>query len=89
MRSSVPASFAHKSYGGQAQRRSAVETRSPRRLIRLRINPELHHLIRLEAATCGVTQAEVIRRSIRKDLVECAQKGEQQWPVLSKTTSNG
>jgi len=66
-----------------------VQKHSPSRLIRLRIHPELHRLIRLEASTCGVTQAEIIRRSIRKDLAECAQKGEQQWPVLSKTTSNG
>lgn len=64
-----------------------METRSPRHLIRLRINPELHQLIRLEAATCGVTQAEVIRRSIRRDLAECAQKGERQWHASRKPTS--
>ena len=57
-----------------------METRSPRHLIRLRINPELHQLIRLHAALDGVTQAEVIRRSIRRDLAECAQKGENTWP---------
>jgi len=66
-----------------------VETRSPRHLIRLRVNPELHQLIRLEAATSGVTQAEVIRRSIRRDLVECAQKGESQWPEYPTRKSIG
>ena len=54
-----------------------METRSPRHLIRLRINPELHQLIRVHAADCGVSQAEVIRRSIRRDLAECARKGDK------------
>ena len=57
-----------------------MHKRSPSRLIRIRINPELHQLIRHHAATCGVSQAEVIRRSIRRDLAECAQKGETAWP---------
>ena len=78
-----------------------MHTRSPRRLIRLRINPQLHQLIRLHAALGGVSQAEVIRRSIRRDLAtprrsaeeearaECAQKGETPWPEYPSRKSIG
>ena len=66
-----------------------METRSPRHLIRLRINPDLHELIRLHAALNGVTQAEVIRRSIRRDLAECAQEREKSWPEYPTRKSIG
>ncbi len=70
-----------------------MDKHSPRRLIRIRLNPELHQLVRLHAASCGVSQAEIIRRSIRRDLelpAECAQKGDAPWPVNTtrKTSSN-
>ena len=66
-----------------------MDKHSPSHLIRLRINPELHQLIRRHAATSGVTQAEIIRRSIRKDLAECAQRGEATWPEYPKKKSIG
>ncbi|MBN2132510.1 MAG: hypothetical protein JW741_23615 [Sedimentisphaerales bacterium] len=50
-----------------------------RRLIRMRLNPELYHQVLVHAAEEGVSLAEIIRRSIRRDLtagVECACKGE-------------
>ncbi len=80
-----------------------MDKHSPRRLIRIRLNPELHQLVRLHAASRGVSQAEIIRRSIRRDLelpatprrspkdearVECAQKGDTPWPASTTKTSS-
>ena len=59
-----------------------MQKRSQRHLIRMRMQPELYHRVRAHATEEGVSLAEIIRRSILRDLngsEECACKGGTSW----------
>ena len=69
-----------------------MEKRSPRHLIRMRLQPELYRRVRAHAAEEGVSLAETIRRSILRDLndpEECACKGEASWQTSTTLKYSG